>query len=96
MSRSFTIDNLDVYIYDLKKMGQAVAAFTAATIKNALDRNGSSSIILATGVSQFEFLDSLKTSDLDCSCITVFHLDEYKDMSIQHPASFRKYLRANS
>ncbi len=94
MSRSFTIDKLKVHVYESKKaMGQVAATFTAATIRNAIDRNGSAAIILATGASQFEFLDSLKTSDLDWSRITVFHLDEYKDMSIDHPASFRKYLK---
>ncbi len=49
-------------------------------------------IILATGSSQFEFLESLITKTVDWSSVTAFHLDEYIGMSPHHPASFRKYL----
>jgi len=94
MSKSFTIDDLKIHVYKTKKaMGKSAAAFTTSTIKNALEQKGAATLILATGASQFEFLQTLKTSDLDWSRITVFHLDEYKDMSIEHPASFRKYLK---
>ena len=50
-------------------------------------------MILATGASQFSFLEALKNREVDWHKITVFHLDEYKGISDQHPASFRKYLK---
>ncbi len=50
-------------------------------------------MILATGTSQLSFLEAIKKKDIAWDKITVFHLDEYKDMSDQHPASFRKYLK---
>ena len=36
---------------------------------------------------------ALKEKEIDWLKITVFHLDEYKGISDQHPASFRKYLK---
>jgi len=51
-------------------------------------------MIVATGASQFEFLEHL-TADktLDWSKVVAFHLDEYVGLPVTHPASFRKYLR---
>jgi len=34
-----------------------------------------------------------KQEDIDWSKVQFFHLDEYAGMSIEHPASFRKYLK---
>jgi glucosamine-6-phosphate deaminase len=48
---------------------------------------------VATGASQFEFLEALSsTRDIDWSRVEMFHLDEYIGLSVDHPASFRKYL----
>jgi len=94
MLTSFHIDSLGVKIFNTKiELGQAAAAFVTDTITTAIEKNGKANVILATGASQFEFLDALKKMALDWSKITAFHLDEYKDMSIEHPASFRKYLK---
>jgi len=49
-------------------------------------------IILATGASQFEFLECFIKKTIDWSRVTGFHLDEYIGIPPQHPASFRKYL----
>ena len=73
-------------------MGQAAAAAGAERLRSVLDENGDAAIIVATGASQFEILDSLREMDLDWPGITGFHLDEYIGMSIRHGASFRKYL----
>ena len=49
---------------------------------------------MATGASQFEMLEALTKEDgIDWSKVTVFHLDEYIGLSMDHPASFRKYLK---
>jgi glucosamine-6-phosphate deaminase len=47
---------------------------------------------VATGASQFEMLDKLAEADLPWNKLTGFHLDEYVGLSINHEASFRKYL----
>jgi len=72
-----------------KKAGQAAALL----IKTSIQEKGHANIILATGTSQFESLNQLLTEDIDWSKVHVFHLDEYLDISISHPASFRKYLK---
>ncbi len=76
-----------------KEMGAMAAEFVWKKLKDVLEKKGYANMILATGASQFTFLDALKQKDLDWLKITVFHLDEYKGMSDQHPASFRKYLK---
>lgn len=94
MTNSFQLENLDVHIFETKAdLGARAAQFVSEKLSAALEKNGAATLILATGASQFEFLDSLKHENIDWSRITVFHLDEYKDMSIEHPASFRKYLK---
>lgn len=75
-------------------MGEAAAADGARKMKEALAARGEANIIVATGASQFEMLEALtKEGGIDWSKVTVFHLDEYVGLSIEHPASFRKYLK---
>lgn len=92
--KALQIDRLNIAIYDQKsEMALAAAEHVAAIITGAIREKGAANVILATGASQFEFVECLKTMPLDWSAITVFHLDEYKGMAISHPASFRKYLK---
>lgn len=86
---------IKVQIFSTKKqMGEKAAIETAHKIKMAIQKNGFANIILATGASQFETLDSLVgQTGIDWSKVVMFHLDEYAGMSDHHPASFRKYLR---
>ena len=89
-----TIDKLDIAIYDEPiSMGKAAADFVETKLGEAITQNGAANLILATGASQFSFLEALKEREIDWQKITVFHLDEYKGISDQHPASFRKYLK---
>jgi glucosamine-6-phosphate deaminase len=75
-------------------LGQSAAALGAEAIRIAVRRSGRATIVVATGASQFEMLDSLvRQPDIDWSKVTGFHLDEYIGMSDTHPASFRRYLR---
>jgi len=89
------VDSLEVKIFEKsEEMGEAAAAFVSEKISAAIREKNVANIILATGASQFEFLDVLRQDDsIEWSKITVFHLDEYLGMDAQHPASFRKYLR---
>ena len=94
MEKSFQIENLSVKIYGQKKeMGAAAADYVTRKLKDAIEKKGRANLILATGASQFSFLEALQTKEIDWEKITVFHLDEYKGISESHPASFRKYLK---
>lgn len=85
---------MNTTIFDSKEeMGASAAAAGAQRLENALMETGTAAMIVATGASQFEMLASLSRAELDWTSIIGFHLDEYIGMSIEHPASFRKYLR---
>jgi glucosamine-6-phosphate deaminase len=76
-----------------KEMGQRAGSMAATLIRKAIREKGNANIILATGTSQFETLSQLVGEpDIEWSKVVMFHLDEYISLSIQHPASFRKYL----
>ncbi|MCC9608670.1 glucosamine-6-phosphate deaminase [Blastopirellula sp. JC732] len=86
---------MNIQIFDdASQLGVAAARQGAAAIRTAIAEKGFANIIVATGASQFETLAALiAESDIDWSCVTGFHLDEYLGISDQHPASFRLYLR---
>lgn len=76
-----------------REMARAAAAHAASTIARAVAARGRARIIVATGASQFEFLEDLVSSqDVDWARVTLFHLDEYVGLPVDHPASFRKYI----
>jgi glucosamine-6-phosphate deaminase len=90
----FKKDNLIAKIFENKdEMGKAAAISVTEKLNSAIAEKGYANLILATGASQFEFLENLQKHDIDWNKITVFHLDEYKGMPVTHPASFRKYLK---
>ncbi|TWU40867.1 glucosamine-6-phosphate deaminase [Novipirellula artificiosorum] len=77
-----------------QSMGKWVAKQAADCIRQAIKENGSASIVVATGSSQFEVLAALvKQPRIDWSKVEGFHLDEYVGLSDDHPASFCRYLR---
>jgi glucosamine-6-phosphate deaminase len=77
-----------------KELGSAAAREGAALIRMALIERGRARIILATGASQFEMLESLVVQEaIDWSRVEAFHLDEYIGLPSRHPASFRKFLK---
>ncbi|ASJ72868.1 glucosamine-6-phosphate deaminase [Granulosicoccus antarcticus] len=78
---------------DKQALGKLAAEEGAAAIRVAIAEKGHAAIIVATGASQFEMIDVLVESDVNWSCVTVFHLDEYVGLGIDHPASFRRYLQ---
>jgi glucosamine-6-phosphate deaminase len=74
-------------------MSRAAAAHAAEVLRGRLSNGAAARIIAATGASQFDFLDALvHAPDLDWTRVELFHLDEYVGLSIDHPASFRRYL----
>jgi glucosamine-6-phosphate deaminase len=74
-------------------MARAAAVHAASAIARAVAVRGRARIIVATGASQFEFLEDLTSCpDIDWMRVSLFHLDEYVGLPIDHPASFRKYI----
>ncbi len=75
-------------------MAEKAAATAAEVIRKAIREKGACRMIVATGASQFEFLQALTAApDIDWSRVTGFHLDEYVGLPVTHKASFRAYLR---
>lgn len=84
-----------VEIYDdVKQMGAAGARNGAQSIRDAIAEKGAAYIIVATGSSQFATLEALVNEpDIDWSKVHGYHLDEYRGLTMDHPASFRGYLK---
>ena len=79
---------------DKKACGQAAAEKAAQVLRDAISQKGRAAFIVATGASQFDFLEALTSAPgIDWSKTTMFHLDEYIGIGPDHPASFRKYLQ---
>lgn len=78
---------------DKISLAQSAAEEGGGIIRRAIAERGQARIIAATGNSQLEFLKALTTAtEVEWPRVEVFHLDEYLNLSIEHPASFRKYL----
>jgi len=78
---------------DKRQLGEAAAEQAATCIKKATAQWGRARILVATGASQFEFLQALaERGDVDWASVEMFHLDEYLGLSADHPASFRRFL----
>lgn len=78
---------------DPMSLAQAAAEHAAATMKAAIREAGRCRIVVATGASQFPFLERLTACpDIEWSKVEAFHLDEYVGLPITHPGSFRKML----
>ena len=76
-----------------QELGAAAAKVTAEKINAAIAAKGKARIILSTGASQFDTLEALCKENIEWSKVEMFHLDEYVDISEEHVASFRKYLK---
>ena len=86
---------MKIRIFETKNnMGKAAAKEAARILTDTIKEKGEAAFIVATGASQFDFLENLTSiSCIDWSKTTMFHLDEYIGLSETHPASFRKYLK---
>jgi glucosamine-6-phosphate deaminase len=84
-----------IKIYEDKaSLGRGAAEQAAVSLRKAIQERGRARIIVATGASQFEFLDALTAMpNIEWPRVEMFHLDEYIGLPVSHPASFRKYLR---
>ena len=79
---------------DRKTMSGAAARHAAQILRDVIAAQGQARLIAATGASQIEFLEALVAAPgIDWARVEMFHLDEYVGLPIDHPASFRRYLR---
>jgi glucosamine-6-phosphate deaminase len=79
---------------DAAALGAAAAAEVAQTIAEAVQARGRARVIVATGASQFSFIEALiARTDVPWEKVDAFHLDEYLGLPLSHKASFRKYLQ---
>lgn len=77
-----------------KELGRAAAQKAADLFEEFFKKKGKARFIVATGASQFEFLNALcKAPDIKWEKTEMFHLDEYIGLPEHHNASFRKYLK---
>jgi glucosamine-6-phosphate deaminase len=85
---------MNIRVFDDKgTLGREAAAQAAGVIRRAISERGAARILVATGQSQFEFLNALTSApDLTWARVEMFHLDEYVGLPADHPASFRRYL----
>jgi glucosamine-6-phosphate deaminase len=73
-------------------LGIQAAKLASRKLNDSIIANGNARLVLATGSSQFETLESLLKQDISWEKIEIFHLDEYIGLPLGHKASFRKYL----
>ncbi|MEI6465732.1 MAG: glucosamine-6-phosphate deaminase [Verrucomicrobiota bacterium] len=79
---------------DKQTLGRLAAASASRVIRAAISAQGFANVIIATGASQFATLEHLvQDRCIEWGKVTLFHLDEYIDLPVTHPASFQRYLR---
>ena len=84
---------MKINIYD-KETSKKAALKAAFILNQIIHQKGTATFIIATGISQLDFIEDLITEcNVDWSKTKMFHLDEYIGIPETHPASFRKYLK---
>ncbi len=93
--KTLQVDALSVRIHATQaELAHEVAMMARECLLDALARQGSATVIFATGNSQVQTLDALVAlGGIDWSRVAMFHMDEYLGIDAQHPASFRRFLR---
>lgn len=95
--KKFKAGTLTIEIYpDGATAGEAAARAAAHALVHLAQTLEEIGAIFATGASQLDTLRPLTSlSGVPWSKIVGFHLDEYVGLEVDHPASFRGYLRRN-
>jgi glucosamine-6-phosphate deaminase len=88
-------DELSVSVADTPdELATTAADEFARAVTAALAERQTVSVVLATGNSQLSFAEHVTArDDIDWSRISLFHMDEYRGMPADHPASFRRWMR---
>ena len=74
-------------------LGNEAAKFSADILNRAITKKGKARLVLATGDSQWDTLKALVKKNVDWRKVELFHLDEFINLPIRHPASLRKHLK---
>ncbi len=95
MIKQFKAGTLNIEVYpDGATAGQAAAQAAAHALVHLTKSRKDIGVIFATGASQLDTLRPLTSlPDVPWNKIVGFHLDEYVGLEVDHPASFRGYLR---
>jgi glucosamine-6-phosphate deaminase len=95
LETAYAVDALKVRRFPTTvALATAAADDAAHVLKEAIRSRGRARAIIATGNSQDVFLETLtRLPGIDWSRVELFHMDEYLGMSMEHPASFRRYLK---
>lgn len=79
---------------DRRAAGVEAARAASSALPHVGDSAGEVAVVFAAAASQTAMLEALTASSgIAWAHISGFHLDEYLDIGIDHPASFRRYLR---
>lgn len=95
--KQFKVGTLNIEIYsDGATAGEAAALAAEHALAHLAQTQEEIGVIFATGASQLDTLGTLTSlPDVPWHIIVGFHLDEYVGLNVDHPASFRGYLRRN-
>lgn len=75
-------------------MANVAAEQVASALRQIIDTRGTARMIVATGLSQVDFLEALAgVKGVNWQQIELFHLDEYIGLPASHPASFCRFIR---
>lgn len=93
--QQFKVESLNIEIHPNSESASQAAAHAAAHALTHLSESSDEfGVIIATGSSQIGTLNALTSiPGLPWSKVLGFHLDEYIGIPVDHPASFRGYLR---
>ena len=93
--KRFLVGTMKVEVHpDSRAAGTAAAQAARRELIELAKAFDSVGVIFATGASQFETLNELtRIANIPWNQIRGFHMDEYVGLSVDHPASFRRYLR---
>ncbi|MHA1109565.1 MAG: glucosamine-6-phosphate deaminase [Promethearchaeota archaeon] len=84
---------MNIHIFsDKAEMGREAAKKAKEILLSKIQEMDHARFIMATGISQYDFLATLVEMDIPWEKTEMFHLDEYIGIDADHPASFHKYL----
>ncbi len=93
--RQFRAGLMNVEVHPSREAaGRAAARAAALALAELAKVRDTIAVIFATGASQFDTLAALTSMEkLPWDRVHGFHMDEYIGLPVDHPASFRRYLR---
>ena len=82
-----------IYSQTPEELGKKAAQHAAKLLRQYIAQNGGARLLLSTGASQLTTINALLEEPVEWEKVEMFHLDEYINLSQDHPASFIKYLK---